>query len=219
MPVQDEPSRALARPDILDSSRLAVLSAIGAASAAVPLPFLPSTIERYLRGAVIQDVAARHGLSMTPDAREALAAVLPHGGARRVLSGGTTYFVRRFLRRMGPLGVLAPARVGTRIFALGLLFERYVQQVRRDPAVRVHADEARRLREAVDAAIVRAFSPSLTPSVLSSIPPLTEDFRDERTRFLDGILLAGASLPGYMVRRIEGAFDEVIAESPELVDG
>lgn len=219
MPVSDEPSRKLARPDILDSSRLAVLSALGAASAFVPLPFLPATVEHRLRGAVVQDVAARHGLSLPPEARETLAAVLPAGGARRVLKGSSRYFVRRMLRRMGPLGVLAPARVGTEILALGLLFERYLRQIRRGPTVRISAEEARGVREAIDRAVVRAFSPTLSPPAQAGTPAQPEDFRDDTTRLIDSILLTGASFPAFLVRRLEGAFDEIVSENPELIDG
>ena len=45
-----------------------------------------------------------------------------------------------------------------------------------------------------------------------------EDLRDEYTRWVDTFLLTGAALPSYVERRLESAFDEVCAESPELYD-
>ena len=213
------PSRGVARPDMLASSRLSVLSALGAASAILPLPFVPATIERHLRGAVVQDVASRHGLTLTLEAREALSQVLGNEASRRVLNGAARYFMRAMFRRVGPLSVLAPARTAAEIFALGVLFERYVTQVRRGPTIRVNAAEARGLREAIDRAVLRALSPHLTPAELPAPPSLVEDFRDDMTRLIDSFLLTGAGLPGYLLRRMESAFDEVVAERPELVDG
>jgi hypothetical protein len=120
---------------------------------------------------------------------------------------------------LGPLALLPPLRAGLETFALGVLFERYVRTVRNGPSVRVHADEARQVRELIDRALVRAFRPELRPSEAPSRGRAPEDFRDDATRVVDGVLLAGADVPAYLIRRLEGAFDAAAAEHPELGRG
>jgi hypothetical protein len=211
------PARSLDRPDLLVSSRLATFTAFGAAFGALPLPFVPASLRRALRGALVHDVAARHGLSLSADARELLAAPSsePEAGGRWV-SGAAGFLARRVASRLGPLALLPPVRAALETFALGVLFERYARSVRRDPSVRVDAAEARRARELIDRAVVRAFHPDLRPSEGTPRPRAPEDFRDDMTRVVDTVLLAGADLPSYLIRRLEGAFDAVVAENPEL---
>ncbi len=213
-------SRALDRPDLLVSSRLATFTALGVASGALPLPYVPASLRRALRGALAHDVAARNGLSLAADARELLAAPSNDApAAGRWLSGAAGFVVRRVASRLGPLALLPPVRAGLETFALGVLFERYARTVRRDPSVRVDAAEARRVRELIDRAVLRAFHPELRPSEGTSHAPAPEDFRDDVTRVLDSVLIAGADLPSYLIRRLEGAFDAVVAEHPELAAG
>jgi hypothetical protein len=211
--------RALDRPDLLVSSRLATFSALGVASGALPLPFVPAGLRRALRGALVHDVAARHGLSLSADARELLAAPSTEPPAGRFLSGAAGFLARRVVSRLGPLALLPPVRAGLETFALGVLFERYVRAVRRDPAVRIDAAEARRARELIDRSVLRAFHPELQPSEAPARQQAPEDFRDDMTRVIDSVLLAGADLPSYLIRRLEGAFDAVLAELPELAGG
>lgn len=214
------PAQALDRPDLLVSSRLATFTALGVASGALPLPYVPASLRRALRGALAHDVAARHGLSLSADARELLAA--PSSAdppAGRWLSGAAGFVARRVASRLGPLALLPPVRAGLETFALGVLFERYARTARRDPSVRVDAAEARRVRELVDRSVTRAFHPDLQPSEGPARSRAPEDFRDDFTRVLDAVLLAGADLPSYLIRRLEGAFDAVAAEHPELLGG
>ena len=213
-------SRALARPDLLDTTRLAMLAALAAAGSAVPIPMVPSAIERQVRGAVAHDVAARAGLSLTLEARAAFADVVATDTNRVVLREAAAYVVRRVFRRMSPMSVLAPARAGLEIFALGVLFERYVRAIRRGPSVRITAAEARGVRTAIDIAVTQALRPrGVTTEAASGGPAPAEDLRDDLSRILDTVLLTGASVPGYLVRRIEAAFDDVVRARPELFDG
>src|SRR5258708_28196730 len=57
----------------VDGTRLGVYAALGASVAAVPLPWIPDALVRRVRGALVHDIAVRHGLSLTGDARDALA--------------------------------------------------------------------------------------------------------------------------------------------------
>jgi hypothetical protein len=125
---------------------------------------------------------------------------------------------RQLLRQLRPLGVLSAAARGLEMFALGLLLERYVTRVRTTRAVRIHQEEARLVRTAIDRAVVRAFSPSLRPQT-TTLNEGVEDLRDEFTRWLDALVLTSAALPGYLERRLETAFDEVVAQTPGFRDG
>jgi hypothetical protein len=188
------------------------------ASGALPIPVVPARVQRRIRGAIVHDIASRAGLSLTVDAREVLADPTPPDGSA-VLRGALGLLLKQLSRRVGLLAALAPAQAGIEVFALGLLFERYVRQVRRGPSVRIHATEARAIRDLIGRAVVRTLSWSLTPSERNSAATAPEDFRDEWTRLIDSTLLGGADVPGYLVRRLEGAFDVIVTEHPELVDG
>ena len=210
---------ALARPDLLQSTRLSVLSFLGIASNVVPLPIVPGLFEKRLRGAIIHDAAARHGLSVTNEARAILSSPgSSTAAAAKFLSGAAGFVAARLIPRVGPLMLLAPARAGVELYATGILFERYLARHRRGPSVRIDETEARRVREGIDRAILRSFSPTLEPSRLLEGKKPAEDLRDETTRIIDVALLTGAALPGYLIRRLEGAFDAVLVEKPELLD-
>jgi hypothetical protein len=211
--------RALARPDLLDTTRLAMLSALGAAGSAVPIPLVPGAIERQVRGAVAHDVVTRAGLSLTLEARVVLSEVeVSNDKGRVVVREAAVYVARKVFKRVNPMSVLAPARAGLEIFALGVLLERYVRGHRRGPSVRVHVPEARGIRTAIDLAVSRALTKGVATDAMTT-GAAAEDLRDDLTRVLDTVLLGGASVPGYLVRRIETAFDDVARDRPELFDG
>src|SRR5260370_121218 len=57
----------------VDGGRLGVYAAIGATVGTVPLPWVPAALVRRVRGALVRDVAARHGLVLSAEARRVLA--------------------------------------------------------------------------------------------------------------------------------------------------
>jgi hypothetical protein len=193
------------------AGRLAVLTALAAAATAVPLPILPDKLLSRVRGAIAHDVLARHGLSLTTDAREVFAEPDFDPRAAAMLRKGAEFAVRRLVGRLGPVALLGSAARAVEVFALGHLLDRYAAKVRETGAVRVQPDEARRVRVLVNRALLRAISPSLRPTSQTN-PAGVEDLRDEFTRWSDTLILTGASLPSYVVRRLEAAFDEIVAE-------
>lgn len=193
-----------------------MLTAYAMAATAIPLPFLPDRILARLRGAVVQDVLSRHGLSLTSDARELLSE--PESASRTRMARAAEGVARTLLKRLKPLGVLNAVSRGVEIFALGLLLDRYVVHTRTTSAVRIHREEARHLRAAIDKAVLRAVSPALHPTA-TTLDAGAEDLRDELTRWIDTALLTSATLPSYLERRLEAAFDQVVAESPEMREG
>jgi hypothetical protein len=198
------------------SGRLAVMTAYAVAAAAIPIPILPDRMLTRVRGAVVHDIVSRHGLSLTSDARAMLADPDSEQRTRMVKVAETV--VRQLLRRLGPLGVINSVSRGLEVFSLGLLLDRYITAVRPSGQVRMHLEEARKVRGMVDRAAVRAFSPSLQPGDTIMTEGL-EDLRDELTRWIDAALLTSAALPSYLERRLEAAFDEVVRETAGSRDG
>jgi hypothetical protein len=194
------------------SGRLAVLSAAAMGVLAIPLPILPDRMVTRLRGAIAHDAATRRGISLTSDARDILANVDSEQNAGRALGRKAAEAIGFAIlkRGLGPLGALTNVARALEVFAFGHLFDRYITQVRRSGAVRIHAEEARKIRETIDRAFLHAFSPTLRPTPIT-LPEAIEDLRDEFTRWIDTAILTGSALPGYVERRLEAAFDEVVS--------
>ncbi len=194
----------------LDGGRLGTYTVLGAASGIVPLPWVPNVIVKRVRGALAHDITARHGLSLTPEAREVLADPLAGDGSKGVLSQGVAFAVTRVLGRFGPLSAVPPVRSALGTFVLGHLLQRYLDTARTARAVRIDVDEARRVRRAIDQALVYALTTEGNAS-REDPPRPAEDLRDQTTQVVDGVLISMASLPGWLVRRLDAAFDDVLA--------
>jgi uncharacterized protein (DUF697 family) len=194
----------------LDGSRLGTYTVLGAASGVVPLPWLPTVMAKRVRGALAHDITARHGLSLTPEARAVLADPLGGDGARGVLSQGVAFAVSRVIGRFGPLSAIPPVRSALGTFVLGHLLQRYLETARTARAVRIDVDEARRVRRAIDQALVYALTTDAGAS-REDPPRAGEDLRDQTTQIVDGVLISVASLPGWLVRRLDAAFDDVVS--------
>lgn len=202
-------ARPLARPSV-GPGRVGTYAALGAAAGAVPLPWLPDAFARRVRGALAQDIAARHGLSITLEARDLLSEPAGTEGPRGVGAQAMRFVTRRLLGRFGPLGIVPPIRSGLETFVLGHLFARYLGGLRTERAVRIDVQEARELRRAIDRALVLAVSPEVHGH-LDTAPHAPEELRDTVTQVVDGVLMAFAGAPEWMLRRIEAAFDEALS--------
>jgi len=211
-----EPTRvnaALTRISRAAPGRLSVMAILGMFAGTVPLPFLPAIVLRRVRGALAHDLAARHGLSLTEEARKEIAE--PSRAARSgALIATAAFVVRRTFRRFGMLGAVPPLAAWLEVYALGLLFDRYLERVRSSQTVRIHGGEAKMVRRAIDAAVSRALSPKLELKSRSGDVEPTEDLRPLSTKVVDGVLLAIAALPDHVQRRLETAFDNVLDEEP-----
>lgn len=194
----------------LGAGRLGTYTILGGATGVVPLPWVPDAIARRVRGALVHDLTARSGLSLTPEARQVL--VDPGGteGSRGLLSQGLTFAVTRVLGRLGPLAAIAPVRSALGTFVLGHLLQRYLDGARSVRAVRIDVEEARRVRRAIDQALLYAVTTE-GPRSREDAPIPPEDLRDQTTQIVDGVIISMASLPGWFMRRLEAAFDEVLA--------
>src|SRR5579872_7018819 len=203
----------------LEAGRLGVYAALGAYVGAVPLPWVPHALARRVRGALVQDVAARHGRSLSPEARAILADTSSPEDTRGLASKAMQYvgwkMAARTLSRLGPLGVVWPLRHALQTYALGHLFDRYLAATPSGRPVRVDATEALRVRKAVDAALVRAIA---VEAPLEQEPGAIDDQRDATTALVDGMISLTASVPGRLVRRLDAAFDELVARTTRRPD-
>ena len=203
------------REDLLRPSgvegRIGTFAAVCAAVAAVPLPWLPEAMAQRIRGSLAHDVAARHGVSLSAQARK----VLSESSRRSAASGLSAYALRflasALLARIGPLAVVVPLQSAVSTLALGHLLDHYFSAIRTERRVRVEEAEALRIREAIDTALRRIVL-THAPMVPSHAPP-PDDRRDSMTRALDGVLSAVAGGPEWILRRLDAAFDEALAAS------
>jgi uncharacterized protein (DUF697 family) len=202
-------SEALGRAQ-LGGGRLGTYTMLGAACGVVPLPWIPDATVRRVRGALVHDLTSRHGFSLTPEARTLL--VEPNGadGPRGFLSQGARFAVSKVLGRFGPFALIAPVRSALGTYALGHLLQRYLETARTASSIRIDVEEARRVRRAIDQAIIYALTTEARPS-REDAPHAPEDLRAQSEQIVDGVLISIASMPGWLVRRLEAAFDEVLA--------
>jgi hypothetical protein len=198
----------------IDGGRLGVYAALGATAGTVPLPWVPDALARRVRGALVHDVAVRHGLSLAHEARDLLADPSgpdhPRGALAKTVRYVGVRLALRTLTRVGPVGMLWPLRHAIQTYALGHLFDRYLAHVRKLETVRIDAEEARRVRHAIDGALTRALSVNATPV---SEPDAVDDQRDPTTALVDGLLVGAAGVPARLVRRLDAAFDDLLAGS------
>ena len=105
--IQDAlPTTVRTRP--VDRGRLGVYAAIGASVGTIPIPWLPDAFARRVRGALVHDVAARHGLSLTREARDLLAEPSGPDGPRGLLVQAVRFFGARVaLRALTSFGPFA----------------------------------------------------------------------------------------------------------------
>lgn len=192
--------------------RIASFATMGVLAGTVPLPWVPDVISRRVRGAMVHDVAARHGLSLTPEARSVLAEPSGTEGPRGVVGQATVFVATKVLARFGPLGFLPPVRSGVATFLLGYLFHRYLETARADRSVRIDVDEARKVRRAIDQALLHMVTADVhvSPDDGASAP---EDLRDPTTAIFDSAIIAVAGAPSWLLRRLDAAFDDVYARA------
>ena len=199
-------------PKTPSSGKIAILAGLSLAASAIPVPFVPDRVVAQIRGAIAHDVASRHGVSLTTEARAAIAESSSDAPIRDLLKRGLGILSKTFVKKLSPLSAFFTASAAVEVFALGHLFDRYLELHRGSKSVRMTGDEARAVRKLIEDSVLRALSPTLQTEAMPLLPPV-EDLRDEFTRWADTLLLAGAGLPAYLERRLNAAFDSMIAEN------
>jgi hypothetical protein len=192
-------------------SRIGVYAALGATVGAVPLPWVPDALARRLRGALVHDIATRHGLSLTRDARAVFAEPSGPDGPRGVFAQALRFLgakvALRAVTSLAPMNLLWPARSAMQTFVLGHLFDRYIELSRTERGPRIEVEEARRVRLAIDSALVRAVT---VTAEAARKPAASDDERDTVTALVDTLLGSAAGLPERVLERIDAAFDDLL---------
>jgi hypothetical protein len=206
----------------VDGGRIGIYAAIGGAVDAVPLPWVPAALVRRVRGALVHDVAARHGLVLANEARKVLAETSgpesPDGAMVRALRYASKRLALRALTRIGPLRALWPLRQALQVYALGALFDRYLRVHRgraTAPGSRLERDEAVRVRLAIDGAVARVLDAAPTQAEETPASAEVPDPRDRVTAIVDGLLGAAAGVPAHVMHRLDAAFDALVGASGE----
>ncbi len=201
---------ARSRPAV-DGGRLGVYAALGASIGAMPIPWLPDALVRRVRGALVHDVAARHGLSLTREARAILAEPSGPDGPRGLLTQVFRFLgakvALRLLASVGPISIVWPMRNALLTYVLGHLFDRYLEVARTERAIRIDVGEARRVRLAIDSALLRAITVVTDPL---QEPSVVDDQREASTVFADAVLGLAAGLPARLTQRLDAAFDDLL---------
>lgn len=198
--------------DRVGAGRIGTYAALGALVVALPLPILPEIVARRVRGALVYDVTARYGLSVTPDARKVLTERSSLGGPKGFAGTALRFATGRVLSRLGPLTFLPPVQSALYTFALGHLLHRYLDAGRDSRAARIDIIEARHLRRSIDEAILGSLRTTARVEDVDFGQP--EELRDQLTKLVDGAIAVVAGVPSWLVRRLEAAFDEAIAKQP-----
>jgi hypothetical protein len=192
-------------------SRLGVYAALGATAGAVPLPWVPDALARRIRGALVHDIAARHGVSLSQDARAVFAEPSGPDGPRGVFAQALRFLgakvAIRAVTTLAPINVFWPAKSALQTYVLGHLFDRYMEIARTERGPRIEVEEARRVRLAIDSALVRAVT--VTAETARKVSP-TDDERDTVTALVDSLLGAAAGIPERLLLRIDAAFDDLL---------
>jgi hypothetical protein len=206
--------QASLRSQPVDRGRLGIYAAIGASVSSVPFPWLPDAFARQVRGALVHDVATRHGLSLTREARSVLAEPSGPDGPRGIVTQAIRFFGARLALRLltgfGPAALVWPVRHALSTYLLGHLFDRYLDLSRTERAVRIDVEEARRVRLAIDGALLRALT---VVSPVAHEPAVIDDQRDASSVLFDAFLGLAASVPARLMLRLEAAFDELFAQN------
>jgi hypothetical protein len=197
---------------VLHAGRLGIYAAMGASAGAVPLPWIPDVLARRVRGALVHDIAVRHGRSLESDAREALADPAGPNGQSGMIGQALRFLgaklATRALTGLGPVVLFRPLRAALHTYVLGHLFDRYLERAGTPRHGRISVDEARRVRVAIDRALLRALTVDVDPL---AAPTDADDARDETTAFIDGVLGVAAGVPERLMQRLDAAFDDIVA--------
>jgi hypothetical protein len=211
--VHEENTRAAL--DRVDAKRprtgqLGTFALLGGAAGSVPVPFLPTALRRRVRGALVQDIVARHGLALSPDARAVLADPSAGKSDRGAVGQAFGYLGKKLLVRFGPLAFLPAVRAALETYVLGHLLDRYLCRRGADRPARVDAAEAHAIRDAIHDAVLRVIRVDREVR-WPTTPVAPDDARDEVTQALDGLFSVASTVPSWLIERLDAAFDETPA--------
>ena len=186
-------------------------------AAATSVPVFSDWLAAVARGAALRRVAQRYGVTLSVEARSVLAAAGTAHAVRSQAFRVATSFVAQATK---PLRVFARVEESISAALSAILFEHYLRSIRKNTNA-IGANEARRLRGAMDEAIrkttsgaIRSAPASLRATVMNSYAAVRDGDLDGRSSlecFVDTWLDAVADAPHSIVMRARGIFDEAIS--------
>jgi hypothetical protein len=201
------------------SGSVAVYAGLSGLAAAVPVPIVEGIVAGLARGAAMRRVAQRHGVRLTRGAR----AILAEPGLRARAGKTDARLLRSLLTR-----VLPPLRIASRaedVVATALsavVLDHYLARGGRAPGVLAEG-EARRVRDAMDAAIVEGAFAALKDVPNGAVQTLKDALAATRTdddedrglieRAADTLLDGLADAPEELLVRLFDAFDTALARA------
>ncbi|MCB9661287.1 MAG: hypothetical protein R3B40_17475 [Polyangiales bacterium] len=184
---------------------------------ALPVPFLDSLLASLARGAAMRRVAQRHGVRLTPAAREVLArgedSLRTEKGLRVVRS-----LVGRFV---APLRIWNRAEEALGAFSAAALLDHYLTTTDRREGAPLDEDEARTIQRAMKGAAGKGAADALRGVPMSTFIALKAgvdaatandpEGRPAVERMVDALLDALADAPDGVSDAIRQRFDEALA--------
>ncbi len=193
---------------------LSAYGIVAGACAVLPIPMLDSYLGRLARGAGVRRAALRHGVTLSPEARDELAAPgAMHAAAGTALARVTRGLITRFNVPAATVGSLED---GVSAWLTATLLDRYFQTRTVPEGFVLEVEEARAIRRAVAAASIDGFTrlgvdaPRGLGRTLQRLGQAIERSADDRRaseRIVDSVLDAVADVPEDVLAVFVAAFD------------
>ncbi len=197
------------------SASLAVYASAAGIVGFVPLPLVDELLGDLARGSAMRRVAARHNVSLLPEARELLSKPIsrPRKNGR---------LLRSIVSRLAaPLRIVSRVEDGATAFASARLLDHYLATSERRLGSAIHLEEAKEIRNAMQRAlgetVVRAVrdAPASFFRVVADVARgVTKEDDERRTileRMMDTLLDAAAEAPPNVGDELVGRFEEALA--------
>jgi hypothetical protein len=203
------------------SGRMAVYAAAAGLATVVPVPLLDTFVARLARGAALRRVATRRGVRMTREAR----AILSAPGATAKSGSIPVRLARRAIQSVVPPVVIAArAEEAVSTFAAAILFDHYLAKPGRNVANPVTAEEAQRIRNAIDAAAVDGATDAIKSvpagiwttlvDAAKAVRGRDAEGRNPLERVVDALLDGLSDAPSSVTDRLYSRFDASLANQP-----
>ncbi len=210
-----EPPRTLAQ---APTTGVAVYAAAAGLVSIVPIPFIDSVLTGIARGSAVRRIAGRRGVRLTHEARKTLAGI----SITRPTGTGAARLLRMALSRaLSPVRIASRLEDATATVLSSILLDHYLATSDRRRGSPLDEREARRVRDAMEAAFAASGLESLRTLPLGAFEVVASAARaafaidaEDRgpvERFVDTLLDGAADAPSEWSERLRVLFDEEFA--------
>ena len=209
-----EPPRALAQ---APTTGVAVYAAAAGLASVVPIPFVDGLLTGVARGSAVRRIAGRRGVRLTHEARKTLAGV----SITRPTGTGAARLLRTALSRaLSPIRIASRIEDATATVLSAILLDHYLATSARRIGAPLDDREARRVRDAMEAAFSASGLESIRTIPLGALDvvvgagraafALDSEDRGPVERFIDTLLDGAADAPSEWSERLRVLFDEAL---------